>query len=142
MNICKWCNIKVTDENTVWYRRNLVLGYSFCSTKCATKWKESNHNTKNNESISTSSKYEDLAYESEQRNLLQEKNDKESIEIARKTMIVIKRLIPHWKIVIPLLVLVLAVVFYLNEMYGQILLYVYILLVAGAIWAYFTAPKD
>nr|WP_315240219.1 hypothetical protein [uncultured Flavobacterium sp.] len=145
MNICKWCNVKVSDENTVWYRKNLVFGYSFCSRKCATQWKDnkdSNVSSHNNNLENNSKSLEEMRNEQEQRKLLNEKHKQENIETARKTMIIIRKLIPYWKIVIPLIIIILIVAFYLNPMYGQILLYIYILLVAGSIWAYFTESKN
>ncbi|ABQ03948.1 hypothetical protein [Flavobacterium johnsoniae] len=143
MNICKWCNTKVADSDTVWYRRNLVLGYSFCSNKCATQWKNSNQEFTNNGNNSNGSKtIEELQYEREEKKLRQEKNEQENIETARKTMALIRKLTPHWKIIIPTLIVILSVVFYLNPMGGQILSYIYLLLIIGAFWAYFTEPKE
>lgn len=144
MNVCKWCNTKVADHNTVWYRRNLVLGYSFCSNKCATQWKNSNQESTSNineNNPSVGKTFEELQYEREQKKLRQEQNEHENIETARKTMVIIRKLIPHWKIIIPGLLVLLGVVFYLNTMGGQILSYIYILLVVGIIWAYFTEHK-
>lgn len=145
MNICKWCNAKVADHNTVWYRRNLVLGYSFCSNKCATQWKNSNQeslseNSENNPSGGKT--FEELQYERDQKKLSQEQNEQDNVEMAKKTMVLIRKLAPHWKIIIPVLIVILSVVFYLNTMGGQILSYIYILLIIGVIWAYFTEPKD
>ncbi|MEN2400606.1 hypothetical protein GKZ90_0012515 [Flavobacterium sp. MC2016-06] len=143
MNICKWCNAKVADHDTVWYRRNLVLGYSFCSNKCATQWKNSDQESLSNNGNSRDSKaIEELQYEREERKLRKEQNELENIETARKIMVIIRKLIPHWKIIIPLLIVILAVVFYLNTMGGQILSYIYLLLIIGAIWACFTEPKE
>ena len=143
MNICKWCNTKVADSDTVWYRRNLVLGYSFCSNKCATQWKNSNQEFTNNGNNSNDSKtIEELQYEREEKKLRQEKNEQENIETARKTMAIIRKLAPYWKIIIPTLIVILSVVFYLNPMGGQILSYIYLLLIVGALWAYFTEPKE
>lgn len=144
MNICKWCNTKVTDHDTVWYRRNLVLGYSFCSNKCATQWKNNNQESSinNNENNPTVGKtFEELQYEREQKKLLQEQNEHENIETAKKIMILMRKLVPYWKIIIPVLIVILSVIFYLNTMGGQIVSYIYILLIIGSIWAYFTEPK-
>jgi magnesium-transporting ATPase (P-type) len=143
MNICKWCNTKVADHDTVWYRRNLVLGFSFCSNKCATQWKNSNSESSNNsnENNSSAKTLEELQYERDQRKLLQEQNEHENIETAKKIMALIRKLSPHWKIIIPLLIVVLSVIFFLNTMGGQIISYIYILLIIGSIWAYFTEPK-
>ncbi|WDF57561.1 hypothetical protein PQ462_12625 [Flavobacterium sp. KACC 22758] len=143
MNICKWCNAKVADSDTVWYRRNFVLGYSFCSNKCATQWKNSNQEFTNNRNNSNVAKtVEELQYEHEENKLRQEKDEQENIETARKTMALIRKLAPHWKIIIPTLIVILSVVFYLNPMGGQILSYIYLLLIIGALWAYFTEPKE
>lgn len=144
MNICKWCNTKVTDHDTVWYRRNLVLGYSFCSNKCATQWKNNNQESSinTNENNPTVGKtFEELQYEREQKKLRQEQNEHENIETAKKIMILIRKLVPYWKIIIPVLIVILSVIFYLNTMGGQIVSYIYILLIIGSIWAYFTEPK-
>lgn len=145
MNICKWCNAKVADHDTVWYRRNLVLGYSFCSNKCATKWKNSNQESLSNNSENNPSggkTFEELQYERNQKKLRQEQNEQDNVETAKKAMVLIRKLVPHWKIIIPVLIVILSVVFYLNTMGGQILSYIYILLIIGAIWAYFTEPKE
>lgn len=143
MNICKWCNAKVADSDTVWYRRNLVLGYSFCSNKCATQWKNNNQEFTNGGNNSNGNKtVEELQYEREEKKLRQEKNEQENIETARKTMDLIRKLAAHWKIIIPTLIVILSVVFYLNPMGGQILSYIYLLLIIGALWAYFTEPKE
>lgn len=145
MNICKWCNAKVADHDTVWYRRNLVLGYSFCSNKCATQWKNSNQESSSNTSENNPSggkTFEELQYERDQKKLRQEQNEQDNVETAKKTMVLIRKLAPHWKIIIPMLIVILSVVFYLNTMGGQILSYIYILLIIGAIWAYFTEPKE
>lgn len=143
MNICKWCNAKVADSDTVWHRRNLVLGYSFCSNKCATQWKNSSQEFTNNGNNSNVAKtVEELQYEREEKKLRQEKNEQENIETARKSMALIRKLAPHWKIIIPTMIVILSVVFYLNPMGGQILSYVYLLLIIGALWAYFTEPRE
>jgi len=170
MNICKWCNAKVADHDTVWYRRNLVLGYSFCSNRCATQWKNANQDSKSKTNdISNNSDNEDSANEnfeygnftakpkkiddfSNELKSIQslqnqltgqtQNNDNSDQESAKKIMFIIRKLLPHWKIIVPALIIILAVSFYLNNTYGQILSYIYILLIAGIIWAYFTEPKE
>ena len=141
MNICKWCNAKVADHDTVWYRRNLVLGYSFCSNKCATQWKNSNQ-VASNDGNSNNKTVDDLRYEREEKIFRQEKNELENIETARKTMTLIRKVLPHWKIIIPALIVLLVIAFFLNKMCGQILLYIYILLILGIVWAFYTEPKE
>lgn len=144
MNTCAWCNTSVVDDKTIWIRKNILIGHSFCSRKCATQWKDnkdSNTSSDNNNVKSNSKSIEEIAYEQEERKLLQEKHELENTETARKIMVIIRKLSPYWKIIIPIIIVVFLGVYYLNEMYGQILLYIYTLLVAGSIWAYFTEPK-
>ncbi|WP_149208007.1 hypothetical protein [Flavobacterium johnsoniae] len=170
MNICKWCNAKVADSDTVWYRRNLVLGYSFCSNKCATQWKNSNQDSqsKANDSshnlpsdVSSNENFDfgsfitkpkennDLNAELKSIQALQKQlrgqkaNDNISDqENAKKIMSIVRKLLPHWKIIVSILIGILAVAFYLNTMYGQILSYILIVLIIGLVWAYFTEPKE
>lgn len=171
MNICKWCNAKVADHDTVWYRRNLVLGYSFCSNKCATQWKNSNQESKtkpkNTSSVNSTNEHSDSKsfeygsfttkpkhindFNAELKSIqgLQnqltsqtQNNDSSDQESAKKIMFIIRKLLPHWKIIVPVLIVILAVSFYLNTTYAQILSYIYILLIAGIVWAYFTEPKE
>lgn len=146
MNICKWCNAKVADENTVWYRRNLLLGYSFCSTRCATYWKQSNNTSieriNDNSPENNSKSIVELAYDQQQKKMLQEKHDKENIEAAIRIMALIRKVMPYWKIIIASSLIILATIFYLNPIYGQIMIYIYILFIAGIIWAYLTEPKN
>ena len=144
MNICKWCNKKVADHDTVWYRKNLILGYSFCSNRCATQWKNSNQESATNDAnnFSNAKTLEELQFEKEERKFRKQQNENENIETARRVMVMIRKLANHWKIIIPLLIVILAIVFYLDAMGGQILSYIYILLVIGAIWAYFNEPKE
>lgn len=165
MNICKWCNAKVSDHNTVWYRRNLVLGYSFCSNKCATQWKNSNQESKTspqdspNNSASESFEYGNFTTKPKHINDFNDElksiqglqnqltgqnqnNDISDQESAKKIMTFVRKLLPHWKIIIPVLITALCVVFYLDKMGGQVLSYVYIILFIGAVWAYFTEPKQ
>lgn len=40
MNTCAWCNKSVDDHKTIWIRKNLLIGYPFCSNKCASQWKD------------------------------------------------------------------------------------------------------
>ena len=44
MNICTWCNTSVADDKTIWIRKNLVIGYPFCSNKCSAQWKNNKDN--------------------------------------------------------------------------------------------------
>lgn len=169
MNICKWCNKKVSDHETVWYRRNLILGYSFCSTKCATQWKSADQDSKSKTNDSSNSTNEDVPNESidygnftskskkidnfseevksiqslqNQLTAHSHNNDKSDEENAKKIMFIVRKLLPQWKIIISALIVILAVLFYLNTMYGQILSYILITLLIGVIWAYFNDPKE
>lgn len=49
MNTCVWCNSSVADDKTIWVRKNLLIGYPFCSNRCSSQWKE-NKNANSNES--------------------------------------------------------------------------------------------
>ena len=168
MNICKWCNKKVSDHDTVWYRRNLILGYSFCSTRCATQWKNANQDSKSKTNDSSNSANEDAANEnfeygnfttkskkidnfSEELKSIQSlqnqltgqnhNNDSSDEESAKKIMFIARKLLPRWKIILLVLIVILSVVFYLNTMFGQVLAYICITLFIGVVWAYFTEPK-
>lgn len=44
MNTCAWCNKSVDDHKTIWIRKNLLVGYPFCSNKCSTQWKSNKDN--------------------------------------------------------------------------------------------------
>lgn len=144
MNICKWCNCQVSDDKTVWYRRNLVLGYSFCSKKCATQWKQSNNYS--NESISKSTEttsLEDLQIQKEERRLIREQQDLQNIETAQKIMAIVRKLSRYWKIVVLLYVIAFAVsVLFLDSKHTIIIVIAFFLPFLALIWAYFTVPKS
>ncbi|TDX11324.1 hypothetical protein EDB96_2109 [Flavobacterium sp. S87F.05.LMB.W.Kidney.N] len=169
MNICKWCNKKVSDHDTVWYRRNLILGYSFCSNRCATQWKNSSQDSNSKSNNSSKSISEDVSNQSfEYGNFTAKKpkhikdysdelksiqslqnqlsgksyNNNNDVESAKKVMSIVRKLVPRWKVIVPILIGLLAVAFYLNTIYGQILSYIIITLIASAIWAYFTERRD
>jgi endogenous inhibitor of DNA gyrase (YacG/DUF329 family) len=48
MNTCAWCNTLVDDGKTIWIRKNLLIGYPFCSRKCSTQWTSNKVNVSNN----------------------------------------------------------------------------------------------
>lgn len=141
MNICRWCNDQVSDDKTVWYRRNLVLGYSFCSTRCATQWKQSENDSNQNKSNEIST--EDFQIQQEERRLLREKQDSENIETALKIMAIVRKLSRHWKVVVPLYVIAFAVlVVFLDPKHSIMIIIAFLLPVIAIVWAYFTAPKS
>lgn len=149
MNTCAWCNRSVADDKTIWVRKNLVIGYPFCSNKCSTQWKSSKEddkavssNNSRNTNESNSKSIDELLYEREQKKLLQEKNEQEDIEKARKTMIVVRKILPHWKIIIPSVTVIIGALYFINSMLCMILLYIIAILIAGAFWAYFNEPKN
>jgi hypothetical protein len=156
----------VSDHDTVWYRRNLILGYSFCSNRCATQWKQTNLESKPNNSNNSSNEdspngnfeYGNFTTKPKQNNDFnaelnsiqniqnhlrgQKQNNNSDQESAKKIMFVVRKILPHWKIILPITIVILSLVFYLNTMFGQILSYLYVVLIIGAIWAYFTEAKD
>lgn len=141
MNICKWCNNQVSDDKTVWYRRNLLLGYSFCSTRCATQWKQSENDSNQNKSKDIST--EDFQIQQEERRLLREQQDIENIETAQKIMVIVQKLFRYWKIVIPFYVFAFTTfVFLLDVKHTLMIIIVFLLPILAATWAYFTAPKS
>lgn len=141
MNICKWCNNQVSDDKTVWYRRNLLLGYSFCSTRCATQWKQSENDSNQNKSKDIST--EDFQIQQEERRLLREQQDIENIETAQKIMVIVQKLFRYWKIVIPFYVFAFTTfVLLLDVKHTLIIIIVFLLPILAATWAYFTAPKS
>lgn len=142
MNICKWCNNQVSDEKTVWYRRNLLLGYSFCSTKCATHWKQSSNAFSQSDSKSPEASVEDLIKQKEERRLIREQQDLENKEAAQKIMVIVSKLSRYWKIVIPSYVIAFAAsVFVLDPKHTIIIFIAFALPIIAIIWAFFTAPK-
>jgi hypothetical protein len=143
MNICKWCNSQVSDEKTVWYRRNLVLGYSFCSTKCATQWKQSNNESNSSDLKSPETSIEDLKMQKEEKRLIREQQDQENIEAAQKIMAIVGKLSQHWKIVVPLYVIAFAaLVLMLDQKHTIVIVIAFSLPIIAVIWAYFTVPKS
>lgn len=70
MNTCAWCNKSVDDHKTIWIRKNLLIGYPFCSNKCSTEWKNNknaNEANTNNESVRDSNpieEYTDVPHQS------------------------------------------------------------------------------
>ena len=143
MNICKWCNNEVSDEKTVWYRRNLLLGYSFCSTKCATHWKQSSSAFSQSDSKSPETSVEDLKKQKEERRLISEQQDLENKEAAQKIMAIVSKLSHRWKIVIPLYVIAFAAsVLLLDPKHTIIIFIAFVLPIIAIIWAFFTAPKS
>lgn len=48
MNTCAWCNTSVADDKTIWIRKNLLIGYPFCSNKCSAQWKNNKVNASSN----------------------------------------------------------------------------------------------
>lgn len=171
MNICKWCNCQVSDERTVWYRRNLVLGFSFCSTKCATEWKSSIEDSKskpndnslnlpNEQSYNENFDYgnvitkpknvndfkSELRYQEKLQNQLKGKqhaNDISDQESAEKIMTVVRKLSQYWKIVVPLYIVAFAfAIFLLDQKHSIMIVIAFLLPVIAIIWAYFTAPKS
>ena len=50
MNTCAWCNTSVADDKTIWIRKNLLIGYPFCSNRCSAQWKD-NKKDNSNESM-------------------------------------------------------------------------------------------
>ena len=143
MNICKWCNNQVSDEKTVWYRRNLVLGFSFCSTKCATQWKQSEYSSNQSDSKSPETSVEDLKMKKEDRRLMREQQDLENIERAEKIMAIVRQLSRHWKIVVSLYLIAFAAsVLLLDAKHTIIIVITFFLPIIAVVWAYFTAPKS
>lgn len=59
MNTCAWCNKSVNDDKTIWVRKNLLLGYPFCSNKCSNQWQSNkdNEQTKNDHSNDSNDNY-------------------------------------------------------------------------------------
>lgn len=55
MNTCVWCNRSIDDQKTIWIRKNLIIGYPFCSNKCSSSWKQN----KKDEQIQASNKKDD-----------------------------------------------------------------------------------
>lgn len=146
MNTCKWCNATVSDHRTVWVRKNLVLGYSFCSTRCAAQWKEAKErddSSSNETSKNDMPSIEDLRYQQEERRLLREQQDMENKETAIKTMALVKKLAPYWKIIVPIYLLAfIATLFLLDPIYAVLTVIAFVAPIGGVIWAYFTAPKN
>jgi len=50
MNTCAWCNRSVDDHKTIWIRKNLLIGYPFCSNKCSSSWKKTKNDEQTQES--------------------------------------------------------------------------------------------
>ena len=46
MNTCAWCNKSVDDHKTIWVRKNLLIGYPFCSNRCSAQWTQSKTDNK------------------------------------------------------------------------------------------------
>jgi endogenous inhibitor of DNA gyrase (YacG/DUF329 family) len=178
MNTCAWCNKSVDDHKTIWVRKNLVIGYPFCSNRCKTDWvnsknqykpkeiiKSSNENSFNENqddhnydydigsSLTKPKQFDDfkseLRYYEELQNKLGGKQrnndtiDRENIETARKTMVIIRKLLPHWKIILPIVaVLIVIAIIFIKSLISQMILYAFVLLIAGGFWAYFNEPKE
>lgn len=59
MNTCAWCNKSVNDDKTIWVRKNLLVGYPFCSNKCSNQWQSNkdNEQTQNDHSNDSNDNY-------------------------------------------------------------------------------------
>lgn len=57
MNTCAWCNRLVEDHKTIWIRKNLLIGYPFCSNKCSSSWKQNKEDSKDDTSNSSNDNY-------------------------------------------------------------------------------------
>lgn len=175
MDTCAWCNKSVADDKTIWVRKNLLIGYPFCSNRCKTEWKNSKEESKPESTTNVDSFNEsqeesqaepscdydissltnpkhfsdfksELRYYEELQNRLSGKHhsdkvNQENIETAIKTMAIVRKLLPHWKIIIPITLITLGVIYYLSPLYGQVSIFFLISFIAFIIWAYFTEPK-